>query len=136
MKIKQLSLFIENKPGRLTGPCRALALADTPRFGIMRLLIRDWQKAQRVLQEAGFVVNLTDVVAVEVADRPGGLLQLLEIIERAGISIEYMYAFTLRKGDNAIMIFRFEDPDAAIRLLQGSGIDVVKSAELFEAAGE
>ena len=76
------------------------------------------------------------MVAVEVADRPGGLLQLLEIIERAGISIEYMYAFTLRKGDNAIMIFRFEDPDAAIRLLQGSGIDVVKSAELFEAAGE
>jgi len=142
MKIKQISLFVENKPGSLTMACRALAqaglnivtltLADTQQFGILRLLVRDWQKAQSVLQQAGFVVNATDVVAIEVADRPGGLLGLLEILEAGKVNIEYMYAFTVRKGASAIMIFRFEDPDGAIKLLQGSGKDVIKGTELFE----
>ena len=141
MKIKQLSLFLENKPGRLTSPCRVLSqaglnivtlsLADTQQFGILRLIVRDWQKAQAALQQAGFVVNATDVVAVDIADRPGGLLDLLDILERGNINIEYMYAFTVRKGDSAIMVFRFEDPEAAIRLLQSSGKDVIKGSELL-----
>jgi hypothetical protein len=142
MKISQLSLFIENKPGQLTAPCRVLAkaginivtlsLADTQQFGILRLVVRDWQKARDVLKEAGFVVNVTEVVAIEVPDRPGGLLELLDIIERGKVNIEYMYAFTVRRESSAIMVFRFEDPEAAIKLLQASGKDVIKSAELFQ----
>ncbi len=90
MKIHQLSLFLENKPGQMLGPCRTLAssgvnirtltLADTERFGILRLIVSDWQKARRVLQEAGYVVNVTEVVAVEVADRPGGLAAVLDAL--------------------------------------------------------
>src|SRR5512135_1384483 len=107
MKLHQLSLFLENKPGRLTHPCRALAkaginiltlsLADTRQFGILRLLVRDWQKAKTVLEQAGCVVNITEVVAIEVADRPGGLEQILEVIEKGKLNVEYMYAFTEKR---------------------------------------
>ena len=142
MKLKQLSLFLENKPARLKTPCKALAdaginiltlsLADTQQFGILRLLVEDWEKGKRVLEQAGCVVNVTEVVAVEVEDRPGGLASLLDVIERAGINIEYMYAFTFGRGDKAVMIFRFDAPDAAIEALQQSGINPVQSVTLYE----
>ena len=141
MKLHQLSLFLENKPGQLTEPCRLLAqgginirtltLADTEEFGILRLIVSDWEKGAGLLQEAGFVVNITEVVAVEVPDRPGGLAELLGVFEKTAINIEYMYAFTFGRGDTAIMIFRFNDPDAAIRQLQAAGINVVGSAEVY-----
>src|SRR6266545_5366463 len=109
MKIHQLSLFLENKPGQLNEPCRVLAgagirirtltLADTQRFGILRLIVTDWQKARDLLQEAGYAVNIAEVVAVEVADRPGGLSVLLDLFEGSGINIEYMYAFTFGRED-------------------------------------
>jgi hypothetical protein len=142
MKIHQLSLFLENKPGRLVEPCRALAdaginiltlsLADTQQFGILRLIVKDWQKGKQVLEQAGFVVNITEVVATEVADRPGGLAHILEIIEDGGINIEYMYAFTFRTEDRAVLVFRFNNPDGAIDLLRSKGINVVGSVELYE----
>jgi len=144
MKIHQLSLFLENKPGRLVEPCRILAeaginiltlsLADTQQFGILRLIVRDWQKAKEVLEEAGFVVNITEVVATEVADRPGGLAGILETIEDGGVNIEYMYAFTFRNEDRAVLVFRFNNPDAAIELLRTKDINVVGSVELYERA--
>jgi len=144
MKIHQLSLFLENKPGRLSEPCRLLAdaganiltlsLADTQQFGILRLIVRDWQAAKAALEAAGFVVNVTEVVATEVADRPGGLADVLDIIEQGGINIEYMYAFTFRMGDKAVLVFRFNDPDAAIALLQKKQINVISSVELYERA--
>jgi hypothetical protein len=140
MKIHQLSLFLENKPSQLTEPCRLLAeagidirtltLADTERFGILRLIVSDWQKGAHLLEEAGYVVNVTEVVAVEVPDRPGGLAELLGVFEKTGTNIEYMYAFTFGRGDTAVLIFRFDNPDAAIARLQSSGINVVGSAEL------
>lgn len=142
MKIHQLSLFLENKPGRLVEPCRILAdaginiltlsLADTQQFGILRLIVRDWQKAKAELEKAGFVVNITEVVATEVADRPGGLAGILEIIEDGGVNIEYMYAFTFRNEDRAVLVFRFNNPDAAIELLRTKGINVVGSVELYD----
>ena len=142
MKIKQLSIFLENRPGRLSAPCEALAkaniniltmsLADTRQFGILRLIIREWEKAKQVLEEAGCVVNVTEVVAIEVADRPGGLAEILRIIEKAEINVEYTYAFTFGRGNKAILIFRFEDPDAAIETLQKQGVNVVASVELYE----
>jgi len=141
MKLQQLSLFLENRPGRLGAPLEAIAaeginiltlsLADTEQFGILRLIVREWERARQVLSEAGWVVNLTEVVAVDVLDRPGGLAQALKVLEGAGLNIEYMYAYSLRRADKAILIFRFEDPDRAIEVLQGAGLHVVDGAELF-----
>jgi len=144
MKIKQLSVFLENKPGRLSVPCKTLAkaglsiltlsLADTRQFGILRLILKDWEKARAALQGAECVVNVTEVIAIEVEDRPGGLADVLEIIEKAGVNLEYMYAFTFRSEDKAVLVFRFEDPDAAIKLLQSKGVNVIGSVELFDRA--
>jgi hypothetical protein len=141
MKITQISVFLENKPGRLSEPCKVLAgagvnittlsLADTEQFGIMRLIVKDWQRAKQALVDSGAVVNITEVVATEVEDRPGGLADLLGILEKGGMNIEYMYAFTFRRNDRAVLIFRFEDPDAALEVLQSAGVNVIDSVELF-----
>lgn len=145
MKIHQLSMFLENKPGRLSEPCRiladaginvlTLALADTQQFGILHLIVPDWQQAKTVLEESGAVVNVTEVVATEVEDKPGGLALILEAIESAGINIEYMYAFTFRNGDKAVLVFRFDDPDAAIAALHSKNIGVLADVELYNLAG-
>jgi hypothetical protein len=144
MKLNQLSVFLENKPGKLSVPCRALAkaginiltlsLADTHQFGILRLILRDWQRARKVLEEAGCVVNVTEVVAIEVPDRPGGLAVVLDAIERANINLEYMYAFSFRRKDTAILVFRFEKPDEAIKALQDAAINVIAEVDLFDRA--
>ncbi len=144
MKIQQIAIFMENKPGHLQTICKALAdngisirtlsLADTAQYGILRLLVDDGEKAKAALTEAGFVVNMTEVLAVEVDDKPGGLLRILDLIGAAAINIEYMYAFTFHHGEHAIMVFRFDDPDKAIAVLQEkkvkvlSGIDILKGA--------
>ncbi len=140
MKLNQLSVFLENKPGRLSHPCKVLAqaginivtlsVADTTQFGIMRLITADWKGAKAALEQAGCVVNVTEVVALEVADRPGGLEEVLKIIEAGGMNVEYMYAFTYRAGDKAIIVFRFEDADAAVELLQNKGVNLVGSDAL------
>jgi len=143
MKLHQLSLFLENRPGQLKVPCKILAdaginivtlsLADTQQFGILRLIVRDWEKAKRVLEAAGCVVNVTEVLAIDVEDRPGGLAGLLDVLDKAGLAIEYMYAFTCGpRANRATMVFRFEDPDAAIKSLSAAGINPVVGAELFE----
>jgi len=140
MKITQLSIFVENKPGRLIAPCRALAeaginvralsLADTQRYGILRMIVSDPQAAQQVLEQAGFMVKATEVVAVEVPDRPGGLAQILAALEDTSINIEYMYAFPFGRGENAVLIFRFDNPDAAIKQLQAAGVSMIMRKEL------
>ncbi len=145
MKIKQLSIFLENRPGQLSDPCRTLAeaginiltlsLADTQQFGIMRLIVHDADAAVEALREAGCVVKTTEVVAAEVEDRPGGLAEVLETIEGGGINIEYMYAFTFRREDKAVLVFRFEDPDAAIKVLRDAGVNVLDHDELCRRAG-
>jgi hypothetical protein len=144
MKIQQLSLFLENKPGHLSAICRTLAkaninittlsLADTQQFGILRLIIKDWQKAKELLETNGFVVNVREVVAIQVEDRPGGLANILEVIEAAKLNVEYMYAFTSRRGDQAVLVFRFDQPDRAIKALQDAGKNVLGSVELFAGA--
>lgn len=142
MKIHQLSLFLENKPGQMNQPCRLLAeagvgirtltLADTQRYGILRLIVSDWQKARDLLQEAGYVVNTTEVVAVEVSDRPGGLGDLLDLMQGAGVNIEYMYAFTFGRENRAVLIFRFDRPDDAIEHLRAAGLNVLADVEVYE----
>jgi hypothetical protein len=142
MKIQQISLFAENKPGHISAPIRLLAqegvdlralyLADTQDYGILRLIVADWQKAAALLEAHGFVVKVTEVLAVEVADRPGGMADILDALVGSGVNIEYMYAFPYVRGDKAVLIFRFNDPDAAIERLQSAGINLVASEELLK----
>ena len=141
MKLTQISLFVENRPGAMIAPVGILAqegidistlmLADTTEFGILRILTRDWQKAQKALEEAGFTTKLTDVVAVEIEDHPGGLARVIEALGRHSIDVDYMYAFTEQRGDKAIVIFRFECPDKAIAALSEEGIGLVDGMSLF-----
>jgi hypothetical protein len=146
MKIRQLSLFLENRPGQLRGPCEILgkagidiltmSLADTQQFGILRLIVKDADRAKKVLEDAGVVVNVAEVLAVDVPDRPGGLASVLETFEKAGLGIEYMYAFAARaRGDYATLIFRLEDPDRAAKVLSERGVKLVASKDLLERAG-
>jgi hypothetical protein len=142
MKIHQLSLFLENKPGQMGEPCRLLAaagidirtltLADTERFGILRVIVSDWQAARTLLDGAGYVVNVAEVVAVEVPDRPGGLAGLLDLFEDSGVNIEYMYAFTSGRAGRAVLIFRFDRPDAAIEHLRMRGVNVLADVEVYD----
>jgi hypothetical protein len=141
MKIHQISLFAENKPGHIAAPARLLALegidirslylADTQQYGILRMIVSDWRKAAGILEAHGFAAKVTEVLAVEVPDRPGGLADVLEALDGTGINIEYMYAFPYTRGDQAILIFRFNDPDAAMGQLQTAGINLLASDELL-----
>lgn len=141
MKIQQISLFLENKPGHLTSICRVLAqaninivtlsLADTKQFGIVRLIVEEWQRARDVLEKAGFVVHVREVVAATVTDQPGGMLSVLECIQAAGVKIEYMYAFARHRGDRAVLVFRFDQPDQAVAALTAAGHLVLGGDELF-----
>ena len=142
MKVKQLSLFLENKPGALSTPVKLLAeaniniltltIAEARQYGILRLIVRDWEAAKKLFVKNGLLVKVTAVLAIEVADRPGGLAEILVILEQAGINLEYMYAFTLKRDSKGLLLFRFDDPDKAIAVLKKHRINVVGSAELFK----
>jgi hypothetical protein len=140
MKLHQLSVFVENKPGQLKAVCQALSaadlniqtmtLADTKEFGIVRMILHDWERAQSVLQQAGFVVVVSEVLALAVEDRPGGLTEVLSLIEEANLNIEYMYAFTFGHQNKAILVFRFDNADTALEQLKAKGVNVVGGVDL------
>ena len=142
MKVDQLSIFLENRAGRLAEVTRilseakvnirALSLADTSDFGILRLIVSDFEKAKTQLKENGFTVGRTSVVAVEVPDHPGGLHEILSMLQDAGINVEYMYAFVQQSGDSAVLIFRFDRTDQGIELLQQKGINIVPGETLYK----
>jgi hypothetical protein len=142
MKVEQISVFLENRAGRLSDVTkslaqaginiRALSLADTSDFGILRLIVSDNEKAKKALKEQGFTVGRTTVVPVEVKDSPGGLDTILEILSTNGINVEYMYAFVQQSGENAVLIFRFDRTDQAIDLLLNHGVKVLKGQELYK----
>jgi len=141
MHVEQISIFIENKFGRLAEVTRVLgdagvnirtlSLADTSDFGILRLIVNDTEKAKTVLKERGFTVNKTEVVAVEIPDRPGGLADILQTLDADGINVEYMYAFVERCGENAVMIFRFDETQKAIACLSDKGFNVLPGERLY-----
>lgn len=141
MKVEQISIFIENKSGRLAEVCgilgeagvniRALSLADTSDFGILRLIVDDSEKALTVLKERHFTVSKTEVIGVEVPDSPGGLSKILQILDKNSVNVEYMYAFVERSGDNAVIIFRFDNVDEAISVLSSNGIKILKSEKII-----
>ena len=140
MKVEQLAVFLENKSGLLAAitrilsdngiNIRALSVADTADFGILRLIVDQTDKAKQVLKDAGFTVGLTDVVAVEVADRPGGLSDVLAVLNQVEINVEYMYAFVEKSGQNAVIIFRFDDADTAIEVLRNAGTRILSGDEV------
>jgi hypothetical protein len=142
MKITQLSLFLENQAGALSSVCqvlknaniniRTLALADTQQFGILRLLIKEWEQAKSLLEEAGFIVNVTEVLALRVDDRPGGLADILQALSVHHVNVEYMYAFAFGQQNSAVIVFRFEDNDKALAALEKEKIDIVKAIDLFK----
>ncbi len=141
MRVEQISIFLENKAGRLAEVTailrdahvniRALSLADTTDFGILRLIVNDNAAAEKALKTKGFTVGKTNVLAIEVDDTPGGLNNVLDPLTSAGVNVEYMYAFANPSGKTAIMIFRFHDLDKAIDILQDRGISVIKSQEVY-----
>jgi len=142
MLVKQISVFLENKIGRLAEitellgqnniNIRALAIADTTEFGILRLIVDDPQRAQNVLEKRGFAAKQTDVIVVKVADKPGGLARSLKILKESALNVEYLYAFVKQSGENALVVFRVEKTDEALKVLQQSGVEILKPEEIYK----
>ncbi|PIE73990.1 MAG: amino acid-binding protein [Deltaproteobacteria bacterium] len=140
MLVEQIAVFLENKSGRLAEitriladnsiNIRALSVADTADFGILRLIVDRVEDAEKALKENGFTVGKTHVVAVEVQDRSGGLSEVLECLHEAQLNVEYMYAFVNKTGENAVLIFRFEEMDDAVRILQESKHTILSREEI------
>ena len=141
MKLEQISVFMENKPGRLEHVTRvlaeadinirALSLADTSDFGILRLILNDIDTAEKALQNEGFTVRRTHVVAVEIPDRPGGMYSISKVLAGRNVNVEYAYAFVERSGENAIIIFRFDDIYAGINTLLENGFTVLPGEKVY-----
>lgn len=141
MKVEQISIFLENKTGRLAEVTaalkdaevniRALSLADTSDFGILRLIVNDPEKAKTALREKGFTVARNMVVAVEVEDRPGGLHDILSLLDKHAVNVEYMYAYIRPQGKNATLIFRFDKIDEAITLFEKNNITLLSGDKIY-----
>lgn len=144
MQIRQISIFLENKPGQLSAICRDLAeadvniatlsLADTSDFGIVRMIVDDHDKAREALTSRGHVVNIAQVVAVCVPDRPGGMAEVMLALDKAGVDIEYSYAFAFHKGEKAVLVFRFADNARAEEALKTAGFITLTEKDVGEAA--
>ena len=140
MKVNQISVFLENKSGRLADVTRSLAdhginiralsIADTIDYGLLRMIVNDPENARKVLTDEGFTVAQTEVLAIEVPDRPGGLGGIIDILSAKGLNIEYMYAFVGRSGEHAIVIFRIEPVEEAIAALKEGGARILTGDEL------
>jgi hypothetical protein len=141
MKVKQISVFLENKSGRLATVTRvlgenginirALSIADTTDFGILRLIVSNPEKAWKILKENEFTVSETEIIAVQVLDQPGGLAKILQILDGSKVNIEYMYAFVGKSGADAVVVFRVEEIDRAIVLLQQNGVQLMSGKEVY-----
>lgn len=141
MKVKQISIFLENKSGRLAEVTnvlgnnniniRAMSIADTTDFGILRLIVNSPEKACQVLKEQGFTVSETEIIVVQVPDEPRGLAGILNIFENNKINIEYMYAFVGKSGTDAVVVFRVENIDRAIELLQQTRVSLLSGKEVY-----
>ena len=142
MKITQISVFLENRKGRLYDVCsllgknqiniRALTIAETENFGVLRIVTNKPEETVKVLKSNGFAANITDVVIVEVEDKPGGLAKILKILNDNNINIEYMHAFMRKHIDKSYMVFRFDDPDSAIKVLNSNNINIIDENAVSE----
>ena len=140
MRVEQIAVFLENKSGRLAEitsilaendiNIRALSVAVSADFGILRLIVDKVEKAKAALKQNGFTVGKTTVIAVEVPDRTGGLASVLKVVEMAGLNVEYMYAFVNKTGEDAVLIFRFDEIDKAIETLQANGFKILTGEQI------
>ncbi|MEJ5284936.1 MAG: ACT domain-containing protein [Brevinematales bacterium] len=140
--VKQVSVFLENRAGRIYDVCnllgknginiRALSVADTSDFGILRLILDNPDKAIKILKEEKFTVSSTDVVAIEISDKPGGLAEILKIFDENSINVEYMYAFLAKIPEKAILIFRFDNTEEVIEKLKKKNVKLISSEELYK----
>ena len=141
MLIKQISVFVENKKGRLYSLTKALAdngidlkalsISDTSEFGILRCIVSDPQKALRIVKDAGFTASVTEVLGIEVEDEPGGLAKVMDILNQNDISVEYLYSFVGTRSDNALIIFRVEETEKAFELLKNSGLKILTEEMIY-----
>lgn len=141
MKIKQLSIFLQNKMGSLAKPLevltvadvniRAMCMADTSEFGILRLVVDNPEKGKEALEQNNFLVKMTEIIGVEMNDAPGGLTSVLKTIRDNNIDLEYLYAFTHDKADKAILLLHSSDIDKLIEVLENNNITIVKSEEVY-----
>ncbi len=141
MKLKQISVFLENRKGRLWKALnilseakiniRALSIADTSEFGILRMIVPQPEKAIKILEDNNFVVKINDVIAVGVLDEPGGLDSILGILNKSDINVEYLYAFVEKRGEQATVVLRTEDIDAGIKALKDGEITILSSEEVY-----
>ncbi len=142
MFIKQLSIFVENKPGRLATitnllklndiDIRALSIADTRDFGIMRLIVNDPEKAEKVFKDAGCTVSLTNVIAIGIDDKPGGLAGAMDVLYANNISVEYMYAFISKTDNTAYVILRVENNEKALEALKDNNIQILSAEDIYK----
>ncbi len=140
MTISQLSIFVENKQGTIAGiteslaaagiSIRALSVADTQEFGILRLIVSDIDKAKAVLSDNNCVVSVTKVIGIEIPDTPGGLSKVLRVIADNGINVEYLYAFITVAGENAYVVLRVEDNENAARIMEENGIKLISQHDV------
>jgi hypothetical protein len=140
--IKQISVFVENKKGRLAKITEvlgeggvdliALSIADTTNFGIMRCIVSDPEKAIAMLKTNGFTASTTDVIVAEVTDKPGGLAKVLQLLDQADISVEYLYSFVRTPNDNALILFRVEDIQAAAKALEEGGVKLLSEQDIYK----
>lgn len=141
MKVEQLAVFLEDGAERLAEvtavlaengiSIRALSLADTAAFAILRMIVNDTEKSKKILQERGFTVGKNEVLVIEVPDKPGGLASVLDSVKTNGLNLEYMYAFVHKTGDSGLIIFRFTEPDHAIKVLEKDGVRVLSGEEVY-----
>jgi len=140
MKVKQLSVFVENQPGRLAAVARAMGdeginilamtIAETRELGIVRMIVPNHETAMERLKQKGFTVTTTEVLAIEIPDKPGALAQVMDAFTEHGLNVEYMYAFATRRGEKAIIVFRFDDPDKAVDSLKGTHVHLLSNEEV------
>ncbi len=138
---KQISIFLENKAGRLSHVTRvlgtaginirALSIADTSDFGILRLIVNDPDRAYQVLKENGFTVSETEVLAVQVSDSPGGLATVLEQMHEENLNIEYLYAFIGTSGNDALVVLKVEDSEKTTAIFRQKGIKFLDESQLY-----
>lgn len=142
MFIKQLSIFVENKPGRLATitnllkqndiDIRALSIADTRDFGIMRLIVNDPENAEKVFKDAGCTVSLTNVIAIGIDDKPGGLAGAMDVLYANNISVEYMYAFISKTDNTAYVILRVENNEKALEALKDNNVQILSAEDIYK----
>ncbi len=140
MTINQISVFLENKSGRLADVTkvladgeinlRAMTIADTADFGILRLIVNNPEKAAKILEDNGFTIRITKVLGIEIEDKPGGLHKIMELFKENGLNIEYLYASLENKNNKAVVIFKVEDINLGLKIIEGNSLVAISGKNL------